>query len=102
LQVGYQTKSDQGLSLAYQNVKPKAARWVELDPVQGFPAIGYLDAGGDPNDRRQCVVVVGVTDQLAYSVGLLLGDGAAAQGKDACSSGRQAADAVMTNLKARA
>jgi uncharacterized protein DUF3558 len=102
LQVGYQTKSDQGLSLAFQNVKPKAARWVDLDPVQTYPAVGYVDSGGDPSDKRQCVVVVGVSDQLAYSVGLILGDGAAAQGKDACAAGREAADAVLTNLKARA
>jgi hypothetical protein len=58
LQVGYQTKSDQGLSLAYQNVKPQAARWVELDPVQTHPAVGYVDAGGDPSDKRTRVTSV--------------------------------------------
>ena len=100
--VGYQTESDQGISLAYKNVKPKAARWADLEPVQGYPAAGYVDIGLDSANKRNCVVVVGVSDELAYSVSLIIGDKAAAQGKDACELGRNVADAVMTNLKQRA
>ncbi len=100
--VGYQTKSDQGISLAYKNVKPKAARWADLEPVQGYPAAGYVDVGLDSDNKRNCVVVVGVSDELAYSVSLIIGDKAAAQGKDACDLGRGVADAVMTNLRQRA
>jgi hypothetical protein len=48
------------------------------------------------------VVTVGISDELAYSVSLTLGDKAAAAGKDACRLGRGVADTVMTNLKARA
>lgn len=103
INVTYQTKSDQGLNLAYQNVQPKAARWIVLDPVQGYPAVAYASNGGvDPNDKRTCVIVVGVTDQLAYAVALVLGNNAYKEGKDSCVIGRDVADAVMTNLKQRA
>jgi len=96
--VTYQTKSDKGLALAYQNVQPKAARWKVLDPIQDYPAIAYSDF----DDKRAGVIVVGVTDSLAYSVSLTLGDKAASENKDAFDLGPQVADAVMTNLKARA
>jgi hypothetical protein len=96
--VAYQTKSDQGLALAYHNVQPKAARWKVLDPIQDYPAIAYSDF----DDKRAGVIVVGVTDSLAYSVSLTLGDKAASENKDAFDLGPQVADAVLTNLKARA
>ncbi|UOZ08970.1 DUF3558 domain-containing protein [Amycolatopsis sp. WQ 127309] len=98
LTVGYDTKSDQGLSLAYKNTKPKSSLWKELSPVQEYPAIAY----GDTSDKRLCNVVVGVTDKLTYGVTLILGDRAAADGKDACEISRSVADLVLTNLKARA
>ncbi|MFJ1765908.1 DUF3558 family protein [Amycolatopsis sp. NPDC088138] len=99
--VGYETKARQGLSLTYKNEKPKASRWVDdLEAVQGYPAVGYVDVG--TTDNRTCVVVVGVADDLAYSVSLSLGDSAAQAGKDACTLGRGVADTVLTNLKARA
>jgi hypothetical protein len=96
--ISYQTKSDQGISLAYQNVQPKAARWTPLAPIQGFPAVAYANS----NDKRACVIVVGVTDELAYSTGLTLGDKAAGEGKDCFDVAPEVADAVLTNLKARA
>lgn len=96
--VTYQTESDQGLGLAYHNVKPKATRWKELEPVQGFPAIAYTNT----DDKRACVIVVGVTDQLAFSTALTLGDKSTAEGKDCFDAGPQVADAVLGNLKARA
>jgi hypothetical protein len=96
--MNYQTKSDQGLSLAYQNVHPTAARWKPLDPIQGFPAVAYATS----NDKRACVVVVGVSDELAYPMALTLGDKATSEGKDSFDLGPQVADAVLTNLKARA
>ncbi|MFJ9782168.1 DUF3558 domain-containing protein [Amycolatopsis sp. NPDC101161] len=99
--VGYETKTGQGISLTYKNVKPKAKRWVDdLEPVQGYPAVGYVDVG--TADNRTCVITVGVSDELAYSVSLTLGDKAAGEGKDACQLGRGVADTVLTNLKARA
>ncbi|WP_328613226.1 DUF3558 domain-containing protein [Amycolatopsis sp. NBC_00355] len=101
--VGYETKTGQGISLTYKNEKPKAARWVDdLDPVQGYPTVAYVDTGIDPEHKRSCVITVGVSDELAYSVSLTLGDKAAGEGKDACDLGRGVADTVMTNLKAKA
>ncbi|WP_244211225.1 DUF3558 domain-containing protein [Amycolatopsis kentuckyensis] len=99
--IGYDTKPGQGISLTYKNVKPKAKRWVDdLDPVQGYPTVGYVGVG--TTDDRTCVVVVGIADNLAYSVSLSLGDSAVQAGKDACQLGRGVADTVLTNLKARA
>ncbi|GHG43360.1 MULTISPECIES: DUF3558 domain-containing protein [Amycolatopsis] len=96
--VAYETKTGQGLSLTYKVEKPKASRWVDdLAPVQGYPAVGYVDVGA--GGQRSCVIVVGVADDLAYSVSLVLGSDS---GKDACQLGRGVADTVLTNLKARA
>ncbi|RSM67306.1 DUF3558 domain-containing protein [Amycolatopsis sp. WAC 01376] len=101
--VSYQTKSDQGISLPYQSVKPKTARWLELDPIDGYPAIGYANnVGVAKDDKKFCVVVVGVSDQLAYSVSLGLGDNAYREGKDSCIAGRSVAAEVLKNLKGRA
>ena len=100
--VGYETKARQGLSLTYKNEKPKASRWVDdLEAVQGYPAVGYVDVG--TTDNRTCVVVVGVADDLAYSVSLRVGvTRRLRQERAACTLGRGVADAVLTNLKARA
>ncbi|WP_254897063.1 DUF3558 domain-containing protein [Amycolatopsis sp. Hca4] len=99
--VAYETKTGQGISFTYKNEKPKASRWVDdLDPVQGYPIVGYVDVGA--SGQRSCVLVVGVSDELAYSLSLVLGDDAAEKGKDACQLGRGVADTVLTNLKARA
>lgn len=101
--IGYQTKSDQGLSLAYKNVKPKADRWLDLDPIDGYPAIGYANnIGASKDDKLHCVVVVGISDRLAFSVSGTLGDKAYREGKDACDLGRVVAVEVLKNLKARA
>ncbi|UOX87265.1 DUF3558 domain-containing protein [Amycolatopsis sp. FBCC-B4732] len=96
--VTYQTQSEQGIGLAYENVKPKAARWQQLEPVQGFPAVAYTNT----EDKRACVIVVGVTDKLAFSTALTLGDKSAAEGKDCFDVAPQVADTVLTNVKARA
>jgi hypothetical protein len=96
--VAYQTESDQGIRLAYQNVQPKAARWKPLASIQGFPAVAYTNSA----DKRACVIVVGVTDELAFSTGLTLGDKAAGEGKDCFDLAPEVADTVLSNLKARA
>ncbi|MCR6489531.1 DUF3558 domain-containing protein [Amycolatopsis sp. OK19-0408] len=99
--VGYDTKTGEGLSLPYKNEKPKAKRWVDdLEPIQGYPAVGYVDTG--TTDNRTCVIVVGISDELAYTVSLSIGDSAVQAGKDTCQLGRGVADTVLTNLKARA
>jgi Protein of unknown function (DUF3558) len=103
--VSYQTKAGGGLSLAYKNVKPVAQRFDELDPVQGYPAVGYLIGGKvttttDAYSQSFCEVVVGIRDDLAYSISLSLGDSARGK-KDPCDVGRNIADAVLTNLRTR-
>lgn len=101
--VNYETKAGGGIDLAYRTVKNTGKRWVVLDPVQGYPAVGYVTEYLVPSQpKRTCVVVVGIRDELDYSVALVLGDQGGAQGKDACTIGRTIADGVMTNLKARA
>jgi hypothetical protein len=99
--VAYQTKLDGGLRLAYKNAKPTAAHWEELPAVQSYPAIGYLASGEDPDDKGLCQVVVGISDTLAYAVGVSLSESAQANGREACSAGREVADKVMTNIKGR-
>jgi Protein of unknown function (DUF3558) len=99
--VVYQTKIDSGFRLAYKNVKPKAVRWTELQPVQGYPAVGYLADGSKGLETRECQVVVGISDNLSYSVGLILSDQGQAKGIDPCTAGRDVADRVLTNIKAR-
>ncbi|MEC3974655.1 DUF3558 domain-containing protein [Amycolatopsis sp. H20-H5] len=100
--VGYETKNTEGLSLSYKTIKPTAARWEEPAPVQGYPAIAYVPDGITAADKRLCSVVVGVSDQLSYSVTMTLGDAATAAHVDGCTAARDVADAVMTNVKARA
>jgi hypothetical protein len=100
--VAYQTKLDGGLRLAYKNAKPDAAHWEELQAIQGFPAIGYLASGEDPNDKGLCQVVVGISDTLSYAIGISLSQSAQANGREACGAGRDVADKVMTNIKGRA
>jgi hypothetical protein len=100
--VTYQTEIDGGLRLAYKNVKPTAVRWDVLQPIQGYPAVSYLPAGDDPNAKSQCHIVVAVADNLSYSVGMVVSNNAQQRGIDGCTAGRDVADRVMTNLKARA
>ncbi|MFD8497646.1 DUF3558 family protein [Amycolatopsis sp. NPDC059657] len=101
--VFFHTKDNGGLALTYKNIKPKAARWVDnLQPVQGYPIVGYLAPGDNPGVRDNCHLDVGISDTLTYSVDLQLGDSARNKGIDACEGGRDVADRVMTNIKGRA
>jgi hypothetical protein len=103
ISVYYQTKSDQGLNLAYKNVKPTATHWEELQPIQGYPAVGYRAAGDtDTTGTDHCNVVVGISATLSYSVAITMSTTAIAKKIDACAAGRDVADRVLTNIKARA
>jgi hypothetical protein len=99
--VTYQTKAGGGLSLDYRNIKPNAAYWTELGLIQGYPAVGYRSAGLDANDKTFCQVSVGIRDDLVFTVGMFISQGAASKGIDACTAGRDVADRVLTNTKAR-
>lgn len=99
--VFYQTKSN-GLSDAYQNVKPTAVHWEELEAVQGYPTVGYRAAGDvDTAGVDHCQVVVGISNSLAYSVGITLSELAKSKGVNPCSAAKAIADQVMTNIKTR-
>jgi hypothetical protein len=102
ISVAYQTKIDGGLRLAYKNVKPTAVRWDVLQPIQSYPAVGYLANGSKGLEPTECEVVVGIADNLAYSVGIFISANAQKKGVDPCVAGRDVADRVMTNIKARA
>ncbi|GAA5105348.1 hypothetical protein GCM10025762_08360 [Haloechinothrix salitolerans] len=52
--------------------------WQELDPIEGHPAVAALE--DDDRARGECLVGVGLRDDLAYSVSVTdpeknLGDG---------------------------
>lgn len=98
--VTYRNHGGAGLELYYQTIKPTADHWVTIDPVQGYPAVGFRSAGTAASDKNSCELVVAVTDQLVYTVDLFLSANAIAKNTDACTSGRIIADRVMTNLKA--
>ncbi|WP_297548007.1 DUF3558 family protein [Amycolatopsis sp.] len=48
-----------------------------------------------------CRVFVGIRDDLVFTVGMFISQGAASKGIDACTAGRDVADRVLTNIKAR-
>ncbi|WP_084706098.1 DUF3558 domain-containing protein [Prauserella rugosa] len=63
--VTFQTAHKQGLSTTYANVKPQAAAFNEVAPIDGYPAVTYQDqeAGGP-----MCTAMVGLSDEYAVSV----------------------------------
>lgn len=102
ISVFFHTKDTEGLSLTYRNIKPTAARFEELQPIQGYPAVAFLAAGLDPKLATSCHVEVGISDTLTYAADLNLSDKASGKGIDACTASRDVADRVMTNIKGRA
>jgi Protein of unknown function (DUF3558) len=100
--VTYRNHGGAGLELYYQTIKPTADHWVTIDPVQGYPGVGYRSAGTAASDRNSCELVVAISDGLVYTVDLFLSANAIAKGTEACTTARIVADRVMTNLKAQA
>lgn len=100
--VTYQTTAGGGLSLDYKNVKPTADYWTDLGLIQGYPAVGYRSAGAGADNKSFCQIVVGISDDLVYSVTISLGASGTAKGTEACTAGKSVADRVMTNIKTRA
>lgn len=94
--VYYGTGFNAGLSQTYANVKPTAVRWVEMKPIEGYPVVGYLSAGSRATNT-DCQVMVGISNKLAYGVGMTLSEGAA-KDTDPCQAGRKVAVMVMDNL----
>ncbi|WP_329065594.1 DUF3558 domain-containing protein [Amycolatopsis sp. NBC_01480] len=98
--VSYSTEVQEGLSLVYQNTKPKSQVWRVLPPIQGFPAVAHLAIGADLQNQF-CQVSVGITDELTFEATLILGN--ANRGKqDPCDLAPRVADMVVTNLRQKA
>ena len=71
VEIGFLTGNPRGLSAFYEgNQQGKYPYFLPLPSIEGYPAIA-----SDIEDRRSrgiCIVAVGVTDQLAFDVGLYL------------------------------
>ncbi|MFC3455277.1 DUF3558 domain-containing protein [Amycolatopsis speibonae] len=99
--VAYATIPRFGLSGVYQNTKPKAAVWKPLADIQGFPAVGHAGQTGQTPPADFCAVTVGIADDLAVDVSVSLGR-AKIGAIEPCDAAVQAANAVVTTLKAKA
>ncbi|MFF0147242.1 uncharacterized protein DUF3558 [Amycolatopsis sulphurea] len=98
--IGYDVETHGGLSIIYQNTKPRAQVWRALPPVQGFPAVAHLAIGAEIKDQF-CQVSVGITDELSFDASLTISD--AKRGKaDPCELTARVADMVVTNLRQKA
>jgi hypothetical protein len=88
------------LSGVYQNTKPQSGVWKPLADIQGFPAVAYAgNPGQTPKDY--CIATVGLADDITVDVSLALGKTKIGT-VDPCDLAGQAADAVVTTLKAKA
>ncbi|WP_328610483.1 DUF3558 domain-containing protein [Amycolatopsis sp. NBC_00345] len=99
--VGYDTTTHTGLSGNYQNTQPKSAVWKPLPDIQGFPAVAHAGNKGQPALKDFCAVSVGLADDTSIDVSVSLGR-AKIGSVDPCDVAGQAADAVVTTLKAKA
>jgi hypothetical protein len=99
--VGYATLPHVGLSGDYQNTQPRSAVWKPLANIQGFPAAAHAGSPGQPPPKDFCAVSVGLADDLSVDVSVSLGS-AVIGTIDPCDAAGQAADAVVTTLKAKA
>lgn len=96
--VTFQTAHREGLSTTYANVKPQAAAFNEVPPIEGYPAVTYQanEAGGP-----MCSVMVGIANEYAISVTGTLSTESEQAGKDSCEPVQQVASWVVSNLKAQ-
>jgi hypothetical protein len=97
--VYYLTKWGGGLDVAYTQ-KSQMNPW-EPTTIQGYPAVAYANKDIAQSVSGACNVTVGIRDDLAFGVGLALGDNARERGVDSCAGAKEVADAVLTNLKGR-
>jgi hypothetical protein len=84
-----------GLSTLYER-RAERDLWLELPPIEGFPAVAA--SARDSRSQGRCTVVVGVTDSLEFSVGATLSR--AKQGQiDPCEPTQLAAKLILQTLK---
>lgn len=99
--VGYDITTRIGLSGVYQNTKPKSAVWKPITEIQGFPAVAHAGQPGRTPPADFCAVSIGLADDLAIDVSVSLGR-AKIGVLEPCDAARQAADAAVATLKAKA
>lgn len=84
-----------GLSTLYERRADKDL-WLELPPIEGYPAVAASTR--DTRNQGDCTVVVGVTDSLEFSVGATLSR--AKQGQiDPCEPTQLAAKLILQTVK---
>jgi hypothetical protein len=98
--VSYDTRTNEGLSGSYRNIKPHATIWRELPLIQGFPAVAAVTPDGGPPDEF-CQVSVGLADNLAVDISVLLSDTKKGTA-DPCEGAARVADMAVTNLRQKA
>jgi hypothetical protein len=95
--IGFLTNSRNGLSGFYAaNQRGEYPYFIELPPIEGYPAIA-----SDVVDRRSegaCIVDVGVTDQLAFGVYLVLSQ-VNVRKKDPCETAALVAGMALRTMK---
>lgn len=100
ISVYYNTKAGGGLNATYRNVRPDADRWEPMT-LQGYPAVATAQKGLSQSTTGACNAFVGISNDLTFGVGLVLGDNARERGVDSCAGVQKVANAVLTNLKGR-
>jgi hypothetical protein len=95
--ISFLTNSQNGLSGFYAaNQRGEYPYFVELPPIEGYPAIA-----SDIEDRRSrgiCIVDVGVTDQLAFGVYLALSP-VNVETQDPCETAALVAGMALQTMK---
>ncbi|WP_255375503.1 DUF3558 domain-containing protein [Saccharomonospora sp. CUA-673] len=95
VQVRFHTVQKEGLSANYAHTPQQVEHFEEIDPVGGFPAVEFGDAGGETG----CQVVVGLSDEYSVGVDGVPGYDAANSGTDSCEVAAKVAEVVVENLK---
>jgi hypothetical protein len=95
--IGFLTANDRGLSGFYAaNQRGEYPYFTKLGNIEGYPAIA-----SDIEDRRpmgECIVVVGVTDQLAVQISLHLSQANVGK-KEPCKYATEVAGKALRTMK---
>jgi hypothetical protein len=90
--------SRRGLSAGYAaNEAGKFDLWLELDPVDGFPAVAF--GLRDLRQSGECTIMVGTSDEVTFQLSVELSE--AKRGKaDPCEAAAQVAALSLQTMKA--
>lgn len=88
----------QGLSAIYAaNEAERYDVWLELDPIDGFPAV--VAGGLDLRDRGECTIVVGTSDEVTFQLKVTLSEANIGE-TDPCEAAAQVAALALQTIKA--